>query len=164
MKAFSQQQILDAFRGATRSEVKKVSFPLDFDAVDFDRIEFYGWRDRKIPRRAYVAVEHNGELVSLILNRAEAKPSKKAMCTWCRDVEITDQAVLWTVRRTGSNGRRGDTLGTLVCSGFTCSKNARKLPPAYHKGTDLDAIRDEQVAELRRRVAAFVTEVLSTED
>ncbi|MGB3709624.1 FBP domain-containing protein, partial [Gordonia sp. (in: high G+C Gram-positive bacteria)] len=52
----------------------------------------------------------------------------------------------------------------LVCSNFSCSKNARKLPPAYHKATDLNAVRGEQIAELQRRVAAFVSEVLSTED
>ncbi|EGD57131.1 FBP domain-containing protein [Gordonia neofelifaecis] len=164
MKQYTQQQILDAFRGATRSEVKKVSFPLEFDGVDFDRLEYYGWRDRKIPRRAYVVVEHDDELVALILNRAEAKPSRRTMCAWCRDVELTEEAVMYTARRTGANGRRGDTIGTLICSGFNCSKHARKLPPAYHKGTDLDAIRAEQVAELRRRVGSFVTEVLSTED
>ncbi|MGB6041369.1 MAG: FBP domain-containing protein, partial [Gordonia sp. (in: high G+C Gram-positive bacteria)] len=61
-------------------------------------------------------------------------------------------------------GRRGDTIGALVCSNFSCSKNARKLPPAYHKATDLNAVRGEQIAELQRRVAAFVSEVLSTED
>lgn len=164
MKAITQEQILDSFRGTTRSEVKKVSFPLDFDDIDFERREFFGWRDRKIPRRAYITVEFNGELVSLLLTRADAKPGRKAMCTWCRDVEITDEAVLWTVRRTGANGRRGDTIGALVCSNFSCSKNARKLPPAYHKATDLNAVRGEQIAELQRRVATFVSEVLSTED
>ncbi|ALG85241.1 FBP domain-containing protein [Gordonia phthalatica] len=164
MNKYSQKQILDAFRGATRSEVKKVTFPLDFDDVDFDRREFYGWRDRKMPRRAYIVVEHDDELVALILNRAEAKPSRRAMCAWCRDVDLSEEAVLYTVRRGGSNGRRGDTLGTLVCSGFSCSKHARKLPPAFHKGTDLKAIREEQVAGLRQRVHSFVAEVLSTED
>lgn len=164
MNTYTQQQILNAFRGATRSEVKKVTFPLDFDDVDFDHREFYAWRDRKMPRRAYLVVEHDGELVSLILNRAEAKPSRRAMCAWCRDVELTDEAVLYTVRRGGANGRRGDTLGILICSDFSCSKNVRKRPPAFHKGTDLSAIRDEQIAGLTQRVDTFVAEVLSTED
>ncbi|GAA2375646.1 MULTISPECIES: FBP domain-containing protein [Gordonia] len=164
MKQYTQQQILDSFRGATRSEIKKVTFPLDFDDVDFSRLEYYGWRDRKMPRRAYIAVEHDGRLVSLILNRAEATPSRRTMCTWCRDVDLSEEVVLYTTRRTGAQGRRGDTIGTLVCSGFHCSKHARKLPPAYHKATDLDAIRAEQVAGLRNRVGSFVAEVLSTED
>lgn len=164
MKQYTQQQLLDAFHGATRSELKKVTFPLEFDDVDFSRLEYYGWRDRKMPRRAYIAMEHGDGLVALILNRADAKPSRRTMCAWCRDVELTEEAVMYTAKRGGAQGRRGDTLGTLVCSGFNCSMHARKLPPAYHKGTDLDAIRAEQLAGLRHRVSSFITEVLSTED
>ena len=160
MRTPTQKQILSAFRGATKSEIAKVAFPLDFDEVDFSRREFYAWRDRKAQRRAYLVVEHDGELVALVLQRAEAKPRRRAMCSWCRDVEISQDAMLYTARRAGSRGRRGDTIGILVCEDFGCCKHARKLPPAYHKGTDLDAIREQQVAEMSRRVDAFVSEVL----
>lgn len=33
MHAYTRDQILRAFRGATRSEIKKVSFATDFDTV-----------------------------------------------------------------------------------------------------------------------------------
>jgi hypothetical protein len=164
MRTLTQKQILSAFRGTTKSELARVTFPLDFNDVDFSRREFYGWRDRKIPRRAYIVVELGDDLVALILTRAEAKPSRRAMCAWCRDVDLSQDAVLYTTRRTGSRGRRGDTIGALVCEDFGCPKHARKLPPAYHKGTDLDAIRAMQVDEMTRRVEAFVAEVLSTQD
>ncbi|MFW0791818.1 FBP domain-containing protein [Gordonia sp. CPCC 205333] len=164
MHAFTQSEILAAFRGATRSEVKRVSFAENFDEVDFGRLEFYGWRDRKIPRRSYVVVEREDGPVALLLSRAEAKPRGRAMCSWCNDVNLTNEAVLYTVGRGGSAGRRGSTLGALVCNNFGCSRNARQLPPAYHKGTDLDGLRAERIADLRRRVTSFVTEVLSTED
>ncbi|MFD9825905.1 FBP domain-containing protein [Tsukamurella tyrosinosolvens] len=164
MDPVSQQQIIDAFRGATKSEVKRVTFPQDFDALDFAALEFVGWRDRKIPRRAYVSVPTDDGLVTILLTQAEAKPKAKAMCTWCRDVNITSQAVLFTVRRGGSAGRKGDTIGVLVCEDFRCAANARKLPPAFHKGTDTAQIREQNLADLRRRVNGFVAEVLSTED
>lgn len=168
MDSYTQQQIIDAVRGATKSEVKRISFPQDFDTVDFAKLEFLGWRDKKIPRRAYVAVPTGGpdgqELVTILLTQADAKPRAKAMCTWCRDVNITSQAVLFTVRRGGSAGRKGDTIGMLICEDFACAANARKLPPAFHKGTDVNQIRQQNLADLRRRVAAFVTEVLSTEE
>lgn len=45
MDSHTRDQILGAFRGATRSEVKKVTFAADFDAVDFDKLDFYGWTD-----------------------------------------------------------------------------------------------------------------------
>ncbi|MET9329021.1 FBP domain-containing protein [Tsukamurella sp. NPDC003166] len=168
MDSVSQQQIVDAFRGATKSEVKRVTFPADFDDIDFGRLEYLGWRDRKIPRRAYVAVPTDGpdgaELVTILLTQAEAKPKAKAMCSWCRDVNITSQAVLYTVRRGGAAGRKGDTIGMLVCEDFSCAANARKLPPAFHKGTDVEQIREQNLADLRTRVNGFVAEVLSTEE
>ncbi|BDH55419.1 hypothetical protein MTP03_03580 [Tsukamurella sp. PLM1] len=67
MDPVSQQQIIDAFRGATKSEVKRVTFPQDFDDIDFAKLEFLGWRDRKIPRRAYVSVPAEVGLVSILL-------------------------------------------------------------------------------------------------
>jgi hypothetical protein len=164
MDPVSQQQIIDAFRGATKSEVKRVTFPADFDDIDFGKLEFLGWRDKKIPRRAYVSVPTDGGLVTILLTQAEAKPKAKAMCTWCRDVNITSQAVLYTVRRGGPAGRKGDTIGVLVCEDFRCAANARKLPPAFHKGTDTEQIREQNLADLRRRVNGFVAEVLSTEE
>ncbi|MCF8611356.1 FBP domain-containing protein [Gordonia sp. HY285] len=163
MRTPTQQQILSAFRGATKGEIAKISFDKEFDDVDFDKIEFYGWRDRKIPRRAYLVIEHDGELVSLLLNRSEAKPRRRAMCSWCRDVELVQDVMLYAARRAGPRGRRGDTIAALICEDFACPKRARKLPPAYHKDTDLDAIRAGQVDEMSRRVHAFVTEALSTD-
>ncbi|WP_132991647.1 FBP domain-containing protein [Gordonia zhaorongruii] len=163
MRKPTQKQILSSFRGATKSEIRRVTFPENFDDVDFDRIEFYGWRDRKIPRRAYIVIERDDEFVSLLLNRAAAKPSRRAMCSWCRDVSLNEDAALYMARRTGPRGRRGDTLGALVCENFNCPKHARQLPPAYHKATDLDAIREMQIDEMRSRVDAFVTAVLSTD-
>ena len=67
MDSFTRTQILGAFRGATRSEVRKVTFAADFDAVDFGRREYYGWADPKIPRRAYLVVERPDGLVALLL-------------------------------------------------------------------------------------------------
>ncbi|GAB3131197.1 hypothetical protein GCM10027289_17020 [Tsukamurella serpentis] len=167
MHPITTQQVLDSFRGATRSEVKRVTFPADFDDLDFEKLEFVGWTDKKMPRRAYVAVPTDDGLVSILLTRAEADRARsraKAMCNWCRDVNMTSQAVLYSVRRGGPAGRKGDTIGILVCEDFSCAANARKLPPAFHKGTDIDQIREQNLADLRRRVTGFVAEVLSTEE
>lgn len=138
MHAYTPDQILSAFRGATRSEVKKVTFAADFDTVEFDALEYYGWTDPKIP-------------------------GGRTMCTWCNDVTLPEEAVLYSVRRAGAAGRRGGTLGTLICADFGCSRNVRRLPPAFHKDTDLDSIRAERVEDLRRKVHGFVDKVLDTD-
>lgn len=162
MEPLTQQQIINSFQSATRSEVKRVTFPADFSETDFDALEFYGWRDQKIPRRGYVCVPHEDDIVTLLLTRADAVPKRRAMCAWCRDVNLTSAAVMFSTRRAGPAGRRGDTIGVLVCEDFSCPRNARRLPPAFHKATDIDALRAESVAGLRHRVGAFVTNALST--
>ncbi|MGE2737439.1 FBP domain-containing protein [Mycolicibacterium vaccae] len=163
MRSYTRIEILRAFRGATRSEVKRVTFAADFDAVAFDSLDYYGWTDAKIPRRAYLLVDRPDVPVALLLTRAAVKPRGRAMCTWCSDVTLAHEAVLYIVRRGGAAGRKGDTIGSLICADFSCSRNVRKLPPAYHKHTDLELIRVQRVEELRRKVRAFVDKVLSTE-
>lgn len=164
MDAYTRDQILGAFRGATRSEVKRVTFAADFDAVEFDTLDYYGWVDPKIPRRAYLLVERPDGPAALLLTQAAVKPRGRTMCTWCNDVNLSDEAVLYTVRRGGAAGRKGDTIGTLICATFGCSGNVRRRPPAYHKGTDLDRIREQRVEDLQGKVQGFVDNVLSTED
>jgi hypothetical protein len=161
LQTLTRQQIIDSFRGATRSELKRVTFPIDFDDTNFDALDFYGWRDSKIPHRGYICVPHNGELVTLLLTRAAAVSKRRAMCVWCRDVNLSSTAVLFSARRAGPAGRRGDTIGVLVCEDFSCPRNARRLPPAFHKDTDLEALRAESVAGLRHRVETFVANVLT---
>ncbi|MHA0286981.1 FBP domain-containing protein [Mycobacterium sp. C3-094] len=172
MHAYTRDQILGAFRGATRGEVKKVTFAPDFDSVDFDALEYYGWTDPKIPRRAYLVVEGLDRTtgvegldgpITLLLNRAASTPRGRAMCTWCNDVTLTEDAVLYAVRRAGAAGRKGDTVGTLICADFSCSRNVRRPPPAFHKGTDLQRIRAGRVEDLRRKVHGFVDKVLATD-
>ena len=163
MDVFTRDQILGAFRGATRSEVKRVTFAADFDSVEFGKLDYYGWDDTKIPRRASLLVDRPDGPIALLLNRAAVKPRGRTMCTWCNDVNLTDEAVLYAVRRAGAAGRKGDTIGTMICANFGCSRNVRRLPPAYHKDTDLERIREQQIHELRRKVHGFVNNVLSTQ-
>lgn len=49
MHAYDREQILSAFRAATRSEVKQVTFAANFDIVDFEALDYYGWADPKTP-------------------------------------------------------------------------------------------------------------------
>jgi hypothetical protein len=67
--------------------------------------------------------------------------------------------VLYTTKRAGQAGRRGDTVGTLICENFECSKNVRMLPPSAYLGFDREAARDRRIETLRERVAGFVREV-----
>ncbi|HUX70127.1 MAG TPA: FBP domain-containing protein [Cellulomonadaceae bacterium] len=64
------------------------------------------------------------------------------------------------------SGRRGDTIGTSICTEFLCSQNVRCTPTSVEAGTDLESVREriveQRVAGLRERSARFVDELLST--
>jgi len=67
-------------------------------------------------------------------------PHSRAQCAWCADVELPNEVVLFNTKRTGDAGRKGDTVGTLVCANFECNVNARKRPRSAYLGF-LDKLR-----------------------
>jgi hypothetical protein len=87
------------------------------------------------------------------------------MCSWCRDLS-TVEASLYVARRGGASGRAGNTVGTLICQDFSCSRHVRKPPTSSEAGTGVEAIADLVVAErtagLQERSARFVRDVLAT--
>ena len=158
MLPVSENDIRASFVNATRKELNELATPA---GLDFDRLDFLGWRDPKFAKRAFVVVPVEGSLVGVVLKQADADPRRRAQCSWCQDVTLPNDVVLYAARRAGAAGRKGDSLGTLVCMNFECSANVRKLPPVAYLGFDVEAARLERMAGLRTRAAAFVTSVAS---
>lgn len=165
MNPLTAAQIRASFVNATRREISQATLP-DLDALRWDRLDYLGWRDRRAPLSAYVVVELDGRPTGVLLRSGDPKSGvrRKAVCAWCTDVVATDDVSLYVARRGGAAGRRGDTIGTLVCTEFRCSHNVRRRPTRAEAGTagDPAEIVARRVAELRERSAAFVREVLST--
>lgn len=168
MHALTENEIRAAFVNATKREVAQATMP-DLDAVRWDRLEYLGWRDRKAPLSAYVVVEVDDEPVGVLLRAGEpsaGRSRRKALCAWCEDVVVTDDVTLYVARRAGAAGRKGDTIGTLICTDFTCSTNVRRPPTRSEAGSDAEQRRaeivDRRIGELREHSAAFVREVLRT--
>jgi hypothetical protein len=69
---------------------------------------------------------------------------------------------LFTARRVGEAGRKGDTVGTYICADLDCAHRAREVPmTARHWDEELQAVAVAERAEgLRRRLAAFTADVL----
>ncbi|MBG6239125.1 hypothetical protein IWX78_002104 [Mycetocola sp. CAN_C7] len=159
MLSLTEKDIRSSFINASRKEVSDMTLPLDFDAITWDRLDFFGWRDRKMPRRAYVTLRRGGVLVSILLQQAEALPRARVLCSWCQDITLADDVVFYGVKRAGAAGRKGNTIGTLVCADFGCSINARKLPAVAYLGFDVKAAREKQIVGLQERVSRFVDDV-----
>jgi len=159
MLAVTEKTIRDSFVNASKKEVSDLSLPDDFDSIDFEKLDYLGWRDRKIARRAYIAVQTDDGLVCVMLKQAEAGPRTRAQCSWCQDVTLPNDVVFYTARRSGAAGRSGNVVGTLICANFECSSNVRKLPPMAYIGFDAEAAREERIVTLQIRAADFAAGV-----
>ena len=156
MLAVTESSIRASFVNASKKEVSDMSLPESFDAIDFEKLDYFGWRDRKIARRAYIAVETDDGLVCVMLKQAETSTRSRAQCSWCQDVTLPNDVALFTARRAGAAGRNGNVIGTLICANFECSSNVRKLPPMAYIGFDAEAARVDRILTLQIRAADFV--------
>ncbi|MFQ1002997.1 FBP domain-containing protein [Modestobacter sp. SSW1-42] len=167
MNVLTEKQIRASFLNASRREASQAVLP-DLDTVPWDRLDHLGWRDRRSPLSAYVVVELDGVPAGVLLRASPAPASgrrRSAMCSWCRDLASVG-ATLYVARRGGSAGRAGNTIGTLICEDFSCSRNVRRPPTSAESGNGIEAIADQVVAEriagLRERSVQFVRDVAAT--
>ena len=160
MLPLSADAIRASFINASRKEAASLTLPANFDTLDWERLDYLGWRDPKLERRAYVVVPSlDGRTVGVLLRHPGASVRRLAQCSWCADTSIPNPVVLYSAKRSGESGRLGNTVGALVCEGFECSRNARRAPTPWYEGFDVEAERQRQIEELRLRVAAFAAEV-----
>lgn len=163
MLPLDKSAIQRALVNVTKSERAAVSFPTDFADVPWDVLDFYGWRDPKKPHRGYLVRVRDGGPVAVAVQTesAGAANARKAMCSLCRAVDSANSIALFAARRTGPEGRRGDTVGTYVCSGLDCSAQLRfpsaKIGRAIIGQQDADP--DTLAADMLARLDAFLVSV-----
>ena len=157
----SDREIRSSFINATRSETAKLNLPQYFDSLDWENLDFLGWRDAKMPLRAYLIVPTDRGLTGILLRAPEggAKKNRSVLCEMCRDVFSKEDVLLWVAKRGVQSGRNGNTVGTLICADFICSANVRKLPPANEINPDPAVVVKRQIEDLRSRIGKFVGRV-----
>jgi hypothetical protein len=160
MLPLAPADIRDSFVNASRKEVSDLTLPPGFAESRWDALDFLGWRDPKLGRRAYVVVPLDEGSVGVMLTQATANARTRPQCSWCQDVTLPNDVVFFSARRAGPAGRKGDTVGSLVCAEFQCCANARKAPPIAYLDFDIEAARQERMLALRERTAAFARTVL----
>jgi len=156
MHALSEAQIRACLINVTQSERRSLTLPAEFADTPWDTLQFYGARDRKLALVGYVVVELDGVPTGLLLRQADSRPKSRAQCSWCADVQLPNDVLLFTAKRVGDAGRRGDTVGTLACDRFQCNENARRRPVSAYVGFDVEAARQTRIATLRTNVESFV--------
>jgi len=171
MHPLTEKQIRASFVNASRREAAQAALP-DLGALDWDRLDYLGWVDRKAPLLAYAVVpgaEPDDGPTGVLLRATDPalRTRRSGVCAWCEDVVHTEDVSLYVARRAGASGRRGNTVGTLLCTEFVCSRNVRRRPTLAETGRDdadlRAAVIERRIAGLRERSARFVAEVLRSE-
>ncbi|WP_163544128.1 FBP domain-containing protein [Occultella kanbiaonis] len=166
MNPLTEKQIRTSFINASRGEANRAVLP-DLDEIAWDDLDYLGWQDPKSPLAAYAVIELDGDPTGILLRSGDARTGRirrQAMCAWCEDVIDTGDVVLYVARRGGDSGRRGNTIGTLICRQFACSANVRRTPTAVeaNDAAGRELIVRRRIAGLRERSEQFVREIGST--
>ncbi|WP_336502526.1 FBP domain-containing protein [Microbacterium paraoxydans] len=159
MRPIDERALRASFRNASRKEISDITLPPGFAETDFDRLDYLGWVDPKLPRRSYVVTWIDDEPVGVVLQRAEQRLLARAQCSWCEDVTLRNDVQLYVARRAGAAGRKGDTVGVLACAEFGCNVAVRTLPPLAYPGYDREFAREMRILRLQEHVTGFVREV-----
>ncbi|TDE88819.1 FBP domain-containing protein [Occultella glacieicola] len=166
MNPLTEKQIRNSFINASRGEANRAVLP-ELATIAWDRLDYLGWQDPKAPLSAYAVLEIDGEPTGIRLQSGDARTGRsrrQAMCAWCEDVVETGDVVLYVARRGGEAGRRGNTVGTLICRAFACSANVRRTPTPVEASDQAarEQIVQRRIAGLRERSERFVREIAST--
>ena len=159
MDPLTEKQIRASFINCSRREAAQVTLP-DLAEPRWDRLDLLGWSDRRAPLRAYVVLPVDDALVGVALRSPEPSAARRrAVCAWCEDVTVTEDVSLYVAPRAGAAGKKGDTIGTLICTAFACSRNVRRTPTRVEAGDDPAGLVERRIAGLRERSQRFVREV-----
>ena len=160
MNPLTEARLRASFVNCSKREAAQVTLP-DLADLAWDRLDYLGWVDRKAPLRSYVVLPLDDDVVGITFRAAETTAARRrAVCAWCEDVNATNDASLLVARRAGPAGRKGDTIGTLTCTGFECSRNVRRRPTIVEAREDPEGLVERRIAGLRERSQRFAREVL----
>ena len=158
MQPITEHDIRASLVNASLRERKELSIP-SLDTVEWDKIDFLGWRDPKYALLGYAVVDLDGSPTGILLRQSDSHTRSRPQCSWCEDVTLPNDVVFFSARRTGPAGRKGDTVGTLVCANFECNYNVRKAPPVAYLGFDVEAARQQRILALGEHVRSFIRDI-----
>lgn len=163
MQPLVESDIRSALGNANDAELAQLSLPVHFFVAEWAHLDAFGWRDPRISARGYLVTELDGAPAGVVLRAADRSGShhRAAICNLCHTQQPGDQVVLFSARRAGAAGTRGDSVGTYICSDLACQETVRLGRPAAPSEVQPSAIELERIEGLARRTRAFVADVLA---
>lgn len=121
METLTDAQIRKSFINCSKGEAKRMNVPRHLDQVAWDELQFFSWIDDKNPQKACLVIpQKDGSLAGILLTRAKAKGKQAQMCSFCMTLHPGSGISLFSAPKVGESGRRGNTMGTYVCSNLRC--------------------------------------------
>lgn len=157
MEPITEKDIRASFVNCSKGDAKRLNMPSTLAVTQWDQLDFLGWTDPSYAGRSYIVVPREDELVGVAL-RHESGSDRAQMCTICMTTHSRGYVALMTAKKVGESGRRGNTVGTYMCTDLDCSLYARgKKTPALGNRYRENLTDEERVERVRDNLRAFVS-------
>ncbi|HEY2791103.1 MAG TPA: FBP domain-containing protein [Micromonosporaceae bacterium] len=165
MFPISEAALRESFVNCSKGDRAKLSLPGPLADVDFDQLEFLGWRDPKAPERAYAVSETGSGPVAIVLRAASKSMrslSRSSMCSICMTVHAASGVALLSAPLAGPAGRAGNSAGIYMCADLQCSRYIRGTlkPDAIVPVAEIVDL-NTKIQRVRDRMGAFVQRIVA---
>ena len=161
MRQLTEDDIRAVFANANDDELRLLTLAADFLLTDWDHLDFLAWRDPRSKGRGYLIAEVGSQPIGVVLRAAEGTSrAGAALCNVCHTMQPADQVSLFSARKAGDAGLRGDTVGTYLCADLSCHENVRLAAPLAPN--EVRTSVDARIDGTRQRAEAFVERVLES--
>ncbi|MGO2051097.1 MAG: FBP domain-containing protein [Microbacterium sp.] len=164
MRALTESDVRAAFINATDDELRMIEMPHDFLLVDWDFHDFLAWRDPASSKRGCVLIQTDDGLIGVVVRASDPGRSRNGMCNICQTMQPGNQVALFSARKAGPAGYRGDSIGTYICADLSCHENVRLAHPLAPNEIRADGQVDMRLDGTRRRMERFVARVQEDTD
>ncbi|WP_067545060.1 FBP domain-containing protein [Nocardia crassostreae] len=163
MKPITERDIRSSFVNCSKGDAKRLPVPRDLDSRPWEDLDFLGLTDPSYPGRAYLVVPQDGRLVGVTMRYETGGSGKTQMCVICSTTHTAHGVSLMTAPKAGDSGRKGNTVGTYMCTDLACSLYARnKRQPALGRRYREDLISaEEKVERVVENMNAFLSRLYS---
>ncbi|MFJ4224261.1 FBP domain-containing protein [Microbacterium sp. NPDC089695] len=162
MRALTEAEVRASFVNADADELRVMEMPHDFVLIDWDYLDFFAWRDPSAGRRGYVLTQRDDGISGIVLRSTDPGRARSGMCNICHTMQPGNQVSLFSARRAGDAGARGDSVGTYICADLSCHENVRLAHPLAPNEVRAAGQVDHRLDGTRRRMEAFAARVWAT--
>lgn len=164
MDSLNEAELRGSFVNCTQGEAARINLPGSLDAVYWEALDYFGWRDPRAEQRAYMVVPWKTGPVGIVLRRPQVRGKsllRSSMCSICLTVHASSGVAHFVAAKAGAAGRAGNSVGNYICADLQCSRYLRgtlRSEAATFMEESLDPA--EKIQRLRAKLEVFTRSVL----